>query len=204
MKVLGITGGVGMGKTTCAELLRQRGLPVVDTDALARQLVEPGQDALQEIRQAFGPELIGADGCLRRKELAQRVFNDAESRRRLEQILHPRIRERWRAQIETWRKERQALGIVVIPLLFETNAQSELDATLCVACSAATQQARLAARGWSPGHIAQRVAAQWPAEKKMELSTFVIWSEGRLEIHAAQLDRILSRYSDLSSSGKPC
>src|ERR1035441_6505066 len=101
MKVLGLTGGVGMGKSTSAQLLRDRGVRVVDTDDLARQVVEPGQPALAEVLAVFGPEIVGPDGRLRRNELARLVFADPAARRQLEAILHPRIRVLWRAQVET-------------------------------------------------------------------------------------------------------
>jgi dephospho-CoA kinase len=140
MKVFGLTGGVGMGKSTSSKLLRDRAVPVVDTDDLARQVVEPGQPALAEIRQIFGDEIVGTDGRLRRGALAERVFSDLPALRQLEGILHPRIRERWRAQIAAWKAESRTLAVVVIPLLFETDAQTSMDATICVACSGATQR----------------------------------------------------------------
>jgi dephospho-CoA kinase len=192
MNVLGLTGGIGMGKSACAELIQQRGIPVIDTDLLARQVVEPGQPPLAEIQRRFGPDLIAPDGRLRRAELARRVFADPAAREQLEGILHPPIRRLWRAQVETWRAEGRPLAIVVIPLLFETRAEEELDATVCVACSAVTQRQRLVARGWPPEQIDQRIRAQWPVEKKLALADYVIWSESGLDIHAAQLDRILA------------
>lgn len=200
MKVIGLTGGVGMGKSACARLLLERGVHVIDTDELARQVVEPGQPALAEVTQAFGPAVLGPDGRLRRDELARRVFADSAARQRLEQILHPRIRALWRRQVADWQgqiavdrgKSRQ-IAVIIIPLLFETGAEAELDATVCVACSSATQQERLLARGWSAEEIRQRIAAQWPIEKKIAAADYVIWTEGSLEVHAAQLERILQR-----------
>ena len=191
MTVLGLTGGIGMGKSASAQLLRERGLPVIDTDDLARQVVEPGQPALKEVERLFGSQMVGADGRLIRAELARKVFGDAEARKRLEQILHPRIRELWRAQVEVWRSGGHPFGVVVIPLLFETGAEKELDATVCVACSATTQQERLRTRGWASEQIQQRIQAQWPVGKKIATSDFVIWTEAGLDVHAAQLDRIL-------------
>jgi dephospho-CoA kinase len=191
VKVLGLTGGVGMGKSACADLLRTRGVPVVDTDVLARQIVEPGQSALVEIEKAFGPDAIGPDGRLRRGELAKCVFADPAARKRLEAILHPRIRGLWRAQVQTWRQEGRPLAVVAIPLLFETGAETELDATICIACTAATQRQRLLARGWSPAAIEQRVRAQWSTDVKMARADYVIWTEAGLDVHGGQLDRIL-------------
>jgi dephospho-CoA kinase len=191
MTVVGLTGGIGMGKSTSASLLGERGIPVVDTDDLARQVVEPGQPALAEIRQVFGENAIAADGKLQRKQVAEMVFSDDAKRRQLEAILHPKIRERWLAQVRSWREQRIAIGVVVIPLLFETDAAAQFDAVVCVACSAASQRKRLLGRGWSNEQIDQRIAAQWPAQKKMDLADYVVWTEGDKETHAAQWRRIL-------------
>lgn len=193
MKLLGLTGGIGMGKSVAADYLRRRGLPVVDTDVLARELVEPGQPALTEIHAAFGPQVLDARGYLRRDVLARIVFADETCRRLLEGILHPRIRNAWRAQVETWRKAGRPAGVVVIPLLFETAAAGQFDATICVACTAASQRERLIARGWSEEEIARRLAAQWPIARKIAAADFVVWAEGGEANTAAQLDRILAR-----------
>ncbi len=190
MKVCGLTGGVGMGKSTAAEFLRSRGAQMVDADELARQLVQPGQPALAEIQAAFGQAVIAPDGRLRRDELARVVFADAAARKKLEAILHPRIGERWLARIETWRGENRALAVVVIPLLFETRAESHFDKIICVACSAPAQSERLLARGWTPEQIQQRVAAQWPVEQKISRADFVVWTDGAPDMHARQLERI--------------
>ncbi|HVM49337.1 MAG TPA: dephospho-CoA kinase [Candidatus Acidoferrum sp.] len=191
MKVIGLTGGVGMGKSAAAELLRARGVPVVDTDDLARQVVEPGQPALAEVKEAFGPDVLSPEGELRREELARRVFPDAAARKRLEDILHPRIRALWRAQADAWRAEGRPLGVVVIPLLFETGAETELDGVVCVACSAATQRERLAARGWSQGEMEQRIRAQWPTDVKIARADYLVWTEGSMDVHREQLERVL-------------
>jgi dephospho-CoA kinase len=190
MKLLGLTGGIGMGKSTAAEFLRTRGAQIVDTDELARQLVQPGQPALTEIQTEFGKKVIAPDGQLRREELAEIIFVDAAARKKLETILHPRIRERWLAQTEIWRRENRALAIVVIPLLFETRAESHFNKIICVACSAATQHERLLARGWTPEQIKQRLAAQWPVEQKISRADFVVWTDGALDAPAQQLERI--------------
>lgn len=205
MKRLGLTGGLGMGKSAAAACLQRRGLPVVDTDQLARELVEPGQPALAEIAAAFGPEVLDAEGRLRRAEVARLVFTDAPRRRQLEAILHPRIRAAWRAQLDAWQEEGRPAAVVVIPLLFETGAAGEFDATLCVACTAASQRERLLARGWSEEEIARRLAAQWPIERKIAAADFVIWAEGGLAQTEAQLDRVLEllRLVPAASPGVP-
>jgi dephospho-CoA kinase len=195
MKILGLTGGIGMGKSTSAGLFQAQGVPVVDTDGLARQLVEPGQPALAEVQAAFGAQAIGPDGRLRREEVARLVFADPAARQRLEAILHPPIRQLWRAQAKAWEAEGRKLAVVVIPLLFETKAEAELDATICVACSAATQQERLRARGWTPEHIQQRLQAQLPTEQKIARADYLIWTEAGLDVHTAQIQRILCQLS---------
>ena len=192
MKVCGLTGGVGMGKSTAAEFFHDRGAQVVDADELARQLVEPGQPALAEIQTAFGQSVIASNGRLRRDNLAQIVFNDPAARKELEAILHPRIQARWLAQIETWRREGRPLAVAVIPLLFETKSESRFDQTVCVACSAANQHQRLLKRGWTPEQIRLRIAAQTPVGEKIARSDFVIWTGGDLESHSHQIDRILA------------
>lgn len=191
MKVIGLTGGVGMGKSTAAQLFRERGVALVDTDDLAREVVQPGQPALDEVRQTFGNDILGPDGQLLREELARVIFADTEARKKLEAILHPRIADLWRARVEQWRNDGQPLAVVVIPLLYETGAEREFDAVVCVACTPATQRQRLRARGWTSEEIEQRIAAQMPAAEKMARADYVIWTEGGLEVHAEQLDRIM-------------
>jgi dephospho-CoA kinase len=193
MKLLGLTGGVGMGKSTAAAFLQQRGVRIVDTDELARELVQPGQPALEEIRGAFGGQMISPDGQLRRHELATVVFADAAARKKLEQILHPRIRERWLAQVQNWRKENCPVAVVVIPLLYETRAESQFNKVICVACSEKSRRDRLVARGWNAAQIEARISSQMPVTEKIARADFVIWSEGAVENHARQVDCILNR-----------
>jgi dephospho-CoA kinase len=191
MKLLGITGGIGMGKSMTAQLLSQRGVPVIDTDILARDLVEPGQPALAEIIEALGRDLLDEHGRLRRRALGGIVFADKKKRELLESILHPRIRSAWLAQVAVWRKESRPAAAVIIPLLFETGGAREFECIVCVACGPASQRQRLTARGWSDEEIEKRNASQWPVQTKMDHSHRVIWTEPSVEVHAAQLDRIL-------------
>jgi dephospho-CoA kinase len=193
MKLIGVTGGIGMGKSTSGEFLEKIGLAVVDTDALARRVVRPGMPALDEVVQTFGKDVLDADGSLNREALARIVFGDEPSRKKLEAILHPRIRTLWVAQADIWRTEKRAAAAVIIPLLFETEAQKQFDAVLCVACSRRTQHERLRNRKWSDAEIANRIASQIPIERKIEASDYVVWTEGSLSTHEAQLRRILGR-----------
>src|ERR1041384_3154549 len=177
MQLLALTGGVGMGKSTTTDFLRTRKIPVADTDLIARQLVEPGQPGLAEIQNLFGPEVIDATGRLDRPKLARLVFSNPDRRQKLEAVLHPRIRDIWQEQVGEWTRENRPVAVVVIPLLFETNAPPLFDAVICVACTEQSQRVRLRQRGWSDEEIQQRVDAQWPIQKKMAQADFLIWTE---------------------------
>ena len=190
-RILGLTGGVGMGKSTAARLLKKAGLPVVDSDDLAREVVQPGTDALAEIAAEFGEGFLNADGSMNRVKMASTVFQDDAARKRLEAIIHPRVRVGWEKQIEQWREQKRPMGVVVIPLLFEVDLQDSFDAVLCVACTANTQRARLRERNWSDDQIADRIAAQMDIAQKMNLADHVLWNEGTLEQLGEQLNGFL-------------
>lgn len=193
MKLCGLTGGVGMGKSTAASFFLQHGARVIDTDALARELVQPGQPALDEIREAFGETVFAADGSLRRDKLAEIAFSSTTARHQLEAILHPRIRGAWLSQVEKWKHDNGSLVIVVIPLLFETAAETHFEKIICVACTSASQRNRLSERGWSDTQISQRIAAQMPVEQKIARSHHVVWTEGMLAAHELQVARVFDR-----------
>jgi dephospho-CoA kinase len=203
--LFGITGGVGMGKSTAGLLLRQRGVEVTDTDVIAHELTEPGQPVLREIAQRFGRAVFSADGRLNRPALAQVAFADSSARADLEAILHPRIRAAWQAQALAWRAAGRPCAAVVIPLLFETGAEPLFDAIICVACTRALQWRRLSGRGWTNDQIRRRLEAQWPVEEKITRADFVAWTETTLEALAAQLERVVFHRPLTSSaaSGAP-
>lgn len=192
MRLLGLTGGIGMGKSTAGELLKQQGVSVVDTDVLARKIVEPGQAAVEDIRSKFGTRVFSPDGRLNRHEMARIVFFDSSALKELENILHPRIRTAWQFEVTQWRERGVPIGVVTIPLLFETKAQSLFDFTICCACSNNAQMTRLVMRGWSVEEVEKRIAAQMKIEEKMKLSDFVVWTDFSLEIHQGQLEKILN------------
>lgn len=190
MRVFGITGGIGMGKSTVSSMVEKRGVEVVDTDQLARVVVQPGDPALAEIEGLFGAGVIAPEGALNRQELARRVFGSEVSRKQLEAILHPRIRSLWKEQIDQWRATNTQSGAVVIPLLYETRSEKNFDFVICVACGAETQKQRLLARKMSEEQIQQRIDAQLPIAEKMEKADYVIWNEGDLRLVEEQLDKI--------------
>jgi len=190
MLLIGITGGIGMGKSAVSDYLARKGEFVIDTDVLARQLVEPGQPALREIESAFGSDALNLDGTLNRSALAKLIFASPEKRQILESILHPRIRDSWKTWAQSRAREGSRRAIVVIPLLFETSAEKELDLVICVASSTRAQAHRLRARGWSDDEIAARIASQHSIRDKMDKAHRVIWNDSTLEICELQVDRI--------------
>ena len=190
-RVLGLTGGVGMGKSTAARLLKKAGLPVVDSDGLAREAVQPGTEGLAEIADEFGEGFLKPDGSLDRDKMASTVFQDKAVRKRLEAIIHPRVRAVWENRIEQWREQKRPVGVVVIPLLFEVGVQDSFDAVLCVASTASTQRSRLRRRNWSDDQIAARIAAQMDIAQKMDLADHVLWNEGTPDQLGEQLNGIL-------------
>ena len=191
-RVLGLTGGVGMGKSTAARLLKKVGLPVVDSDDLAREAVQPSTEGLAEIADEFGEGFLKADGSLDRDKMASTVFQDEAARKRLEAIIHPRVRTVWKKQIDQWREQKRPVGVVVIPLLFEVDLQDSFDAVLCVACTANTQRARLRERNWDDAQITARTAAQMDITQKMDLADHVLWNEGAPELLMDQMKEVLS------------
>jgi dephospho-CoA kinase len=190
VKLYGLTGGPGMGKSEAAAFLKERGVPVVDTDAIAREVVEPGQPGLDAVQREFGAEVVASDGTLDRALLARIVFQQPAARTRLEEILHPLIRQRWLGIAQRWRDEGEKVGVVVIPLLFETGAEQEFARVICIACSTRLQSARLHERGWNAAQVTGRLAAQWPIERKIDRSHYVIWNDSTIEVLRAQLGRV--------------
>ena len=187
-----------MGKSTAAGFLLKNGAKVSDSDALAREFVEPGQPALMEIVDAFGDGVLRKDGSLDRAKMSALVFNDSTAREKLEGILHPRIREAWQARLDGWAADGEQLAVAVIPLLFETQGEANFDRTVCVACSPEVQRERLKSRGWSDGEIERRVAAQMGVDEKMKRSDHVVWTDGTIEAQAAQWDVLLSSWDGLA------
>ena len=189
---LGLTGGVGMGKSTASQFLNDLGFKVADTDDIARKLVEPGKPALKDIVKAFGTEVLHDNGELNRKKAAEIVFSDDSKRLKLEEILHPLIRENWELRLNEWSLENEKLGVVVIPLLYETECERYFDKVVCMACSRDIQLQRLRQRGWSDLEIDQRIKAQLLIEEKMSRADYVVWTNGAVDTHAKQWDELIS------------
>ncbi len=176
---IGLTGGIGSGKSEVARLFAELGAPVIDTDVIARELVEPGQPALQEITNTFGSDILDADGRLDRAQLRARVFEDPEKRRRLEAILHPRIRAR---ALELADAADVPYCLLVIPLLVETGNDYPLDRVLVVDAPEATRIARVEARdALPPEQIQSILASQASREQRLAIADDVIVNDAGLD-----------------------
>jgi len=174
--VVGLTGGIGSGKTAVSDRFARYSVPVIDTDVIARELVEPGQPALAEIAAEFGPECLDGRGGLDRTHLRQRVFTDEAGRRRLEAILHPRIRAVTRERIAALTTP---YCLLVIPLLVETGMTDLVDRVLVVDASEAEQIHRVMARDQIDEIQARRIlAAQASRRQRLALADEVLENTG--------------------------
>lgn len=193
MKLVTLTGGIASGKSTVARMFRELGAEVVDADALAREVVQPGQPALKEIVAAFGREVLLPTGELDRRKLAQRVFSDPTSRARLNTIVHPRVGERMRRAVEEIASRRpDAVVVLDVPLLFDVPLP-ELESlpAVVVYASPRTQVRRLRERdGLTEEQAQQRLLAQRPLREKLARARWVVDNDGELARTAEQVRRL--------------
>jgi dephospho-CoA kinase len=177
---VGLTGGVGSGKSTVSAMLAELGAVVIDADLLAREVVAPGSDGLTAVVEAFGPTVLTATGELDRPALGAVVFADEVARRRLEAIIHPLVRARG-AELEA-AAPAEAVVVHDIPLLAETGQADAFDAVVVVDVPVEVQMERMVrSRGMSPQEAQSRVAAQATREQRRAVATYVIDNTGTLE-----------------------
>ncbi|MCV2491412.1 dephospho-CoA kinase [Geodermatophilus sp. YIM 151500] len=184
---IGLTGGIGSGKSTVARLLVDRGAHLVDADELAREVVAPGTPGLAAVAETFGERVVGADGGLDRPALAAVVFADPGARARLDGIVHPLVRRRAAEVIA--RLPSDAVVVQDIPLLVETGQAGSFDLVLVVEADAATRLARLAARGMSEDDARARIASQATDAQRRAVADVVLDNSGTEDDLAAQVDR---------------
>lgn len=194
MNLIGLTGGIASGKSTVASILKRRGAAIINADDLAREVVEPGREAWREIVNAFGTDILQADRTLDRQKLRTIIFNDPAARKKIESIIHPRVR----ALAEQRIREQSAAGYAVVvyevPLLFEGNLQESLRPVILVACDADTQRQRLEQRDSLGAADAQKhIDAQMSLEEKRRLADYVIENNGSLEDLERQVQAILEK-----------
>lgn len=192
MKVVGLTGGIACGKSTVARSLTERhGIPVIDADQVARDVVAKGTEGLAAVVDAFGPEVLAPDGTLDRALLRRRVMGDPLARRTLEAITHPRIHQSVTDQLARMAVDGVPLAIVEAALLVETGSWRLYDALIVVACAPETQVARVVARdGVSPEDARAVLAAQLPLADKIAVAHHVVHNDGDLDALHAEVDRL--------------
>jgi dephospho-CoA kinase len=182
MRVFGLTGGIGSGKSTVAALFEEAGVPVVDADRIAREVVEPGSAAHGEIVARFGKEVLLPDGGIDRRKLGAIVFSDPARRAELEAITIPRIREGIEEALAKLDSGGHPAAVVEAALLIENGRTERFDAVICVHCDRQTQLRRIASRGdLTPAEAGKRIEAQMPSDEKARLSDHVIDNSGSPE-----------------------
>jgi dephospho-CoA kinase len=186
MTRIGLTGGIGSGKSTVARLLAEHGAIIIDADQIARAVVEPGEPALAEIAGRFGPEVIAADGTLDRGSLASIVFTDTAALADLNAITHPRIAERTAALLDSAPSD--AVVVYDMPLLVENGLTDGWDAVIVVTADRAARVHRLLGRGLAADDIDARMARQATDEQRRAVADVVIDNSGDLQSLRAQVD----------------
>ncbi|MFV5491180.1 dephospho-CoA kinase [Acinetobacter sp. ASP199] len=190
--ILGLTGGIGSGKSAASQWFEQHGIVVVDADVVAREIVEVGQPALLEIQQAFGDWVLQEDGTLNRRALREHIFQSNDARRILESITHPAIRQ---SIIQQLQNAQSPYVILVSPLLFETNQHELTDHTLLIDASIELQIQRASQRdGQNIEQIHRIIAAQMPREQKQQLADDIVLNDGHLEHLYAHLQPLHEQY----------
>ena len=196
MLVIGLTGGIGSGKSTVADLFRQLDVPVIDTDDISHQLVEPGKPALEEIKMNFA-DVLTQNGELDRAKLRQVVFDDPDKRQQLEIILHPRIQDQVRAQLSGLQSD---YVLVVIPLLAEKGKWSFIDRVLVVDCDEETQLQRSMNRdNQSEQQIKNIIKSQASRQQRLAIADDIITNESgldHLQLDVQQLDKKYQQLAD--------
>ncbi len=198
MDVYGLTGGIGAGKSAVAELLEEYGIPVVSADELSRMVVAKGSDGLRQVVDAFGQQIMDANGELDRRVMAQIVFQNPTKRRQLESILHPLIRDRYETVLDALEKGGHVVTVYEVPLLFEKNLQGEMKAVILVTASERNRVARVRARdGMTESEVRARIAAQMDEDEKRKRADYVVHNDGSLDDLRREVEAMLSRFMKL-------
>ena len=192
MVVIGVTGGVGTGKSTVAKMFEQLGAAVLDADAVAHRVMEPKRLAWRQIVKAFGERILNEDQTINRARLASIVFQDEQSRGRLERIVHPPVLRHIKQQLHRLRRSRRIRAVVLdVPLLVEVGAQDLVDALVVVTAPPELQCERLRRKyGWSEEEARARIAAQWELSAKVALADQVVDNSDGVDATRTQVKRI--------------
>lgn len=194
MKLIGLTGGIASGKSTVAAMLRRLGAAVVKADELAREVVQPGTPGWQEIVETFGAEILQTDRTLDRQKLRKIVFSDPAARKKLESIIHPRVRALAEQRIQEHAAAGSEIVVYEVPLLFEGNLQDSLRPVVLVATDIATQKKRLQDRDQvGQAEAEKHIAAQMSLEEKRRLADHVIENNGSLDDLEQRVRAVLAK-----------
>jgi dephospho-CoA kinase len=186
--VIGLTGGIGCGKSTAARLFAEAGFGLIDCDAIVRELLASDPAVAAEVADRFGMGVLLPAGGVDRRQLGARVFAVPEELEALEAILHPRVVAEWQRRVAA---DPAGPWLVEVPLLFEKGLEKYVDFTVCITCSPAVQLRRLADRGMAPLDAQQRIARQQPLARKEQLADFVLLNDGSLQFLQSQVSRLL-------------
>jgi dephospho-CoA kinase len=190
--LIGLTGGIGSGKSTVARLLERRGAVVIDADQLAREAVAKGTPGFDLVVEAFGPDIVTPDGDLDRSALAERIFSDPRQRSTLEAIVHPEVARRFSDQVAAYRATDRVV-VYVTPLLVELGLAPAFDAVIVVTASPHLRVSRVASdRGLPPDEVRRRMATQATDEQRAEVADVLIDNDGSLAELQPQADRLWS------------
>lgn len=197
MLLVGLTGGIGSGKSTVARLLERRGAAVIDADQLAREAIAKGTPGFDLVVEAFGPDVVTPDGDLDRAALAARIFSDPAHKAALEAIVHPEVARRFGEQLDAFRGTDRVV-VYVTPLLVELGLAPAFDVVVVVTASPHLRVSRVASgRGLSPDDVRDRMAAQATDEQRMEVADVLVDNDGSLAELEPQVDRL---WADLAAS----
>lgn len=192
MKIIGLTGGIGTGKSTASGYLKERGFAVIDADQIARQIVEPGQPLLKELRRLFGTGILKEDGSLDRKGLAAIVFQNKEKRKVLDEVMHSRIIDIIDARIAFYQSKDEYRGIILdAPLLFETGLEKKCDQVLLITADLDLRIARVCARdGMTPEEVSARIKNQMSDQEKKAKADWIVDNSSTKEDLMEKLDKL--------------
>ena len=195
MIVIGVTGGLGTGKSTVARMFQRLGAAVLDADAIAHEAMAPRRLAWRQVVRAFGAAVLNPDQTVNRARLAQRVFRDEQARRRLERIIHPQVLRELRQRMGRLRRARRVRAVVLdVPLLIEAGGAGVVDALVVVTAPPEVQRRRLARRhGWRAEETKRRILAQWDLAAKAALADDVVDNSDGVDATRTQVKRIWRR-----------
>lgn len=202
MKLIGLTGGIASGKSTVARILERLGAAIVNADVLSREVVEPGQDAWKDIIATFGTDVLQPDQALDRQKLRTIIFNNPQARKKLEEIIHPRVRALAEKRIREHTDTGYAVIVYEVPLLFEAKIHEWLRPVILVACDEKTQAERIVRRDRVTDAEAQKtIDAQMSLEEKRKLADYVIDNNGSLDDLERQVRVLWERLTRIEVGG---